>query len=758
MKKVILGMLVLCCSSMSFAENNTKNDTLYTELKNDVIVLSSTKETNSLKSLPAAVSFLSQKNLESRQITSLKEVSAFVPNFFISDYGSKYTAPIYIRGIGARTGTQTAGVYVDNIPYFNTASFDTELYDIQRIEVLRGTQSTLYGRNAMGGAVNIYTYSPLTYEGKIASVTGGSHGLFSAQLSHHKRITNKFGFSTSLYYKRNDGFFKNKFDGEKADEMESAGGRIKLVWDIRPDLQMYLVSAFDFSNQAAFPYMGIDSTDVNFDGRSSYIRRLSTNGLNIQYTNEKFILNSTSSFQYLNDNMWIDNDFTPLSIFGLNQRQKDRTFSEEITIKSNTDSNYKWSFGVFGFMNKLKLTSPVYMYADGIETLIRPNFDYINNNPNIPVNVDVTDEQLDMNSDFTQKTSGVAVFHQSTYNNLFDVKGLSVTGGLRLDYDKTQLDYNSNSVANLKATSKTNPYIPTTYYVADTAIVGIAKDDYLELLPKALIKYEFNKDGYVYASASRGYKSGGHNIQMFADLLSDALTLSMKNVTGMAASEPGMDVNDRIRFKSEYSWNYEVGGQTIFFDNSLSVNYALYYMDVRDVQISQFVSSGQGRVTVNAGKAESKGFELGLKARPCKGFYLYANYGFSDAKFKDYAVDSVTNYAGNHIPFAPQQTLSIGTSVNYEMKNKEVIDEIFLDANYAGAGKIYWTEANDITQPFYGTVNARLGFNKKAFTLEFWGKNLFDSNYNAFYFESMGKSFVQQGKPFQFGATLKVKL
>lgn len=131
--------------------NENVNDTIKTYNIGEVIVTSSTKETNDLRTLPGAVSILSPQAIATRQIDALKDISAFVPNLYMPDYGSKMTSAIYIRGIGARSSGQSIGLYVDNVPYLDKSAFDFELNDIQRIEVLRGPQGTLYGRNAMGG-------------------------------------------------------------------------------------------------------------------------------------------------------------------------------------------------------------------------------------------------------------------------------------------------------------------------------------------------------------------------------------------------------------------------------------------------------------------------------------------------------------------------------------------------------------------------------------------------------------------------------
>lgn len=756
MIRFIILSLCLFIPLFIVAENQSEKetasqDTLYTELRSDIVVLTSTKETNSLKSLPAAVSIFSPKNLKAFQITSVKDLSAIIPNFFIPNYGSKMTTPLYIRGIGARTGVQTVSLYVDNIPYFNTCVFDNELFDIQRIEVLKGTQGALYGRNSMGGIINIYTFSPLTYEGTNASVSAGNYGLFSSTLSHYRRLGNNMGIAVSGYYKRENGFFDNIYKDEKADEMESASGRMKFDWQINPELYFQYSGSFDFTLQGAFPYMLEGSEDVNFDGPSSYKRRVITNGINLQYTRPNFIISSTTGYQFLIDDMYMDQDYTPAAIFKINQSQKQNSLSQEFTIKSNTKSDYQWSNGVFGFYDYQKTVSPVMLLQDGINNMIQTGLDKMAQNPNFPI-IKITDDAINLDGIYRKPAYGGALFHQSTFNNIFDAKGLSFTFGLRLDYEKTELKYDSNTGTNFTAQQQIPPGSPVITAKADTIIKGKASSDYVELLPKFVLKYDITPKSYIYVSASRGYKAGGHNVQLFADLLSNALLTAITNPTTKTP-----DINDMISFDPEYSWNYEIGGNIDIIKNTLATSFSLYYIDVKDVQISQFVKSYQGRVTTNAGKAVSKGFELGLKLKPCNGFFLYANYGFSDARFKDYK-DEKVDYFNNHIPFAPLQTVSFGGNITYKMKNNAIIDRITLDSNFSGAGRIYWTEDNSKYQSFYGTVNARLSIEKGIFELEGWGKNIFDRDYNSFYFESLGNSFLQRGKPTQWGGTLRVRL
>ena len=179
MKRHYLGIIALGALGLQnvYAEDikANENDTIKTYNMGEVIVTSSTKETNNLRTLPGSVSILSPQMISGRQIDALKDISSFVPNLYMPDYGAKLTSAIYIRGIGARSSGQSVGLYVDNVPYLDKSTFDFELTDIQRIEVLRGPQGTLYGRNAMGGIVNIYTISPIYNQAKKISQSAGSY-------------------------------------------------------------------------------------------------------------------------------------------------------------------------------------------------------------------------------------------------------------------------------------------------------------------------------------------------------------------------------------------------------------------------------------------------------------------------------------------------------------------------------------------------------------------------------------------------------
>lgn len=752
---VLSACIMLSIQSLC-AEEPVLNDTIKTYTVDEIVITSSTKETNHFKYIPAAASIISPQDIGGRQIESLKDISSYVPNFYIPDYGSKYTSAIYIRGVGARSSGQSVGLYVDDIPYQDKATFDFELMDIQRIEVLRGPQGTLYGRNAMSGIINIYTLSPLSYQGTKISMGGGSHGIFKARASHYAKLSSNVGLAVGGYYDRGDGFFTNHYNDQKADDEESAGGRIKLEWLINPNLSFTYGLNLDFTEQGAFPYKLYDPKDgslapVNINDRSSYTRTMASNNLQLAYRGKGYTLTSTTGHQYFKDNMWLDQDFTALPIFTLNQKQDQHAFSEEVAIKSNTANNYQWSFGAYGFYNDLDTEAPVTFKEDGIKHVLQPVFDNLKEDkPDMP-HLKIMDDQLYIPGDFDTPSYGAAIFHQSTYNNLF-TEGLSITGGARLDYEKQEMTYKSNALMRLGASFK--PGMPVTELPGQqpSVVDEHITQDFWQLLPRISLKYACTDRTFTYLSVAKGYKTGGYNVQMSADYMQAQMQYDvMKKFVPAKAVKPE-SIKTVSAYKPEKSWNYEAGIRSELVKNVLKGELTLFYMDISDVQLTKFVESGNGRILTNAGKAESYGAELSMQARLFDGLQADLNYGYTHATFKDYN-DGHSDFKGKFIPYTPRHTFNIG--LNYsKLIHTGFIDQITVCAQYGGAGKIYWTEQNDISQSLYGTLNMKAGIRKGNVRLDLWGRNLTDKTYSAFYFASHGNQFLQQGKPVHFGADL----
>ncbi|MDR2775853.1 MAG: TonB-dependent receptor [Tannerella sp.] len=769
MKKIFLLLslfiIIPVNGKVSAEEKNTPQDTVRIFNMDEVVVISSSKETNKMRTLPGSVSLLSPQQIYGKQVTSIKDISSFVPNLYIPDYGAKLTSAVYIRGVGARSSGQSIGLYVDETPYMDKSSFDFELTDIQRIEVLRGPQGTLYGRNAMGGIINIYTLSPFDYQGVKASLSYGNYGQANAKISVYNKPNDKLGLSLGAYYSHRDGFFTNTYNSRKADYEDTAGGNMKLYLILSSALTASYSVSYEHTGQGAFPY-GFYHEDtktvdkVNINDKSSYERSLLSNNLSLRYQNENISVTSTTGYQYLNDDMKMDQDFSDSSLFILNQLQKQHTFTEEISVKSKNDNNYQWSFGVHGFYNKSGTDGPVEFKEDGIKTILQPVFDKLNDY-GMPGKLTITNESLYIPGDFGTPSFGTAIYHQSTCNNLLS-EGLSITAGIRLDYEKQELTYHSEAKMNLHMQiAPGRPPIDLSESYPASIINEKISQEFRQVLPKISLKYECTPRTFAYLSIAKGYKAGGYNVQMSADIMQRRMQFDVMNSfkqympPSFEITEP-QPVKEVISYRPETSWNYETGMKSMLIKDRLRTEVTLFYMDIRDLQITKFVESGNGRYLSNAGKAESYGAELSLSARLSDKLTADLNYGYTHATFLDYN-NAKENYKGKYIPYTPRHTLSTGLQYNRPLRNC-LIDRITASAQCNGTGKIYWTEENSISHPFYVIVNAQAGVHKGRISLYLWTKNLTDTDYSTFYFESLNKPCMQKGKPLQFGARLNITL
>lgn len=239
-----------------------------TELENDssihvkkdlqeVVVVGTKANRHNLS--PAAVSVMDAHQLQTRQVVNLNDLSGLLPNFYMPEYGSRQTTPISIRGVMSKVKGTAVGFYVDGIPHFETSAFDANMLDLRAVEVFRGPQGTLYGRNTIGGVINLYTPTPFEYQGTKVRLGYGNYNHTLAQFSNYTRMGNSFGTHVSGYYQHNGGYFENTFLGRKADKMNLGGGKLGFYWNPAARWNLRLISSLDYTNQGGYPYAVYDA-------------------------------------------------------------------------------------------------------------------------------------------------------------------------------------------------------------------------------------------------------------------------------------------------------------------------------------------------------------------------------------------------------------------------------------------------------------------------------------------------------------------
>ena len=711
-----------------------------------VDIVSSVKLGSNGSDNTSQVTTLDSHQLEHRHLYSVKELSTVAPNFYQPDYGSRMTSSIYVRGFGSRIDQPVVGMNIDEMPIMNKNCYDFDFFDIDRVQVLRGAQGFLFGRNTSGGAINIYTLSPLKFQGKRLMLGYGNGNSFRVKAAHYARYGGKLGWSASVNYSHSDGFFNNQERGEKCDGGDNVAVRLRVQYLIGERWSLDNIFNAGYTDEGGWAYRLYDAdkntmAPVAYNDDCSYRRFSIQNGLLLKHYSDWATFSSATCFQYMDDRMELDNDFLPLDYFTMGQYQKEHSVTQEFVVRSHDTGALRFMAGVFGFYKHNDMSAPVRFKQYGIDNLILKNANgYYYHLLGPDRELSFRDDNFVINDDFDIPAYGAAAYLQLGYK----IGNFDICGGLRVDYERSEMEYSSWALLHYKTYRSHMVYNPLL-----STFIGDNSMDALELLPAFSLSY--NGDvGNVYVSVRKGFKAGGFNTQLFSDILQNKLTGEL------IGNRQEADASSTV-YGPETSWNYEIGTHiSPFADGRLNISAALFYIDCRDQQLTVFPKGmGTGRLMSNAGKSFSYGGELAIKYNIGR-FTVDAAYGYTHAEFKEY--ESGTNdYSGKRLPFAPCETVS--ANVSYRLPaSGNFASSLSLNVGWNGIGRIYWNEENTLQQPFYGLWSASIVWEKGHFGASLWSKNLFDKEYSTFYFKSIGNDFFAQGKPLQAGISLYLKL
>ena len=734
MKKLIF--LILLWPAMASAETFGRDSTVSAHRQLDELNVVGVKQMPVAEL--AASTRINPEMVRRYGVVGLKDVSEMAPNFYIPDYGSRMTSSIYVRGLGARMDHPIIGLSVDNVPVMNKDAYDFDVPDIESIEVLRGAQSLLNGRNTMGGQVNIRTISPWNFNGWRAMLSYGRNNDLRAALSWYGVLSPSLASSVSGLFNMNDGFFKNELTNKKIDRDRSGSLRWKLCWRPHDWLSVTNAASASLTRQGGYPYESLSTGRIAYNDTCFYHRTTFADGLTAVWAGKRVVVTSVTTVQYLDDNMTLDQDFLPEDYFTLTQKRREWAFTEDLFTKG-TRGKYDWLGGVFAFTKSSHMDAPVTFYDTGIKRLIENHRNDIN--PYYPIRWD--SRSFVLGSDFDQSSRGFALYHESTYR----LDKWVFQAGLRWDTERVGLKYHSQCNTGYETYRRLDdgsyePFSHTPLVIDDGSKLS---KTYMELLPKLAVAYDF-PDVRVFATFSKAYKAGGFNTQMFSDVLQQRIMQYM----GLPMTYA---IEDIVSYKPEKSWNYELGAKSTLFGGKLHADATLFYIICRDQQLTMFPPGmTTGRIMTNAGRTHSRGAELSATWRPTDDLVFRTSYGYTHATFKHFS-DANGDYRGKRQPYAPAHTFFAAVNWQLPLATKELRPSI--NVNVRGAGDIYWNESNSVRQPFYAVLGASAALEGNDWGVRLWGENLTSTRYNTFYFVSIGNSFVQRARPWQAGVTVR---
>ena len=666
------------------------------ETLQEVIVTAARRET-SLQDTPIAVSAITREQIEVQRVESISDVQLLVPGltFTSLNHAESYVS---IRGTGIKNdapGTDLGvSVFIDDVPTTGIADNDPDLFDLQDIEVLRGPQGTLFGRNVTGGAVLIHTALPSFTPTTKLEVTYGDHDLIQTRaLASGPLLDNTLAGKLTVSMTKQDGNVANLTTHHADNAIDIASLRGQLRWTPTENLQALLsgditrdtsnsrtIKLFGTFQPTLWPklHYGPDVTDEVSDPRGD--KRIHGLSAKVDWTLPFATLTSISGYRNVQTSIDWETIGDPLGQLGSNQSERDHQVTEELHLASPSGGRrLTWIAGLFFLHSDRANYHPLYFHdlvPGAFLSTVSPTW--------------ATPNTL-TNSQEVQ-TRSVAGFASATYAI---VDPLKLTVGVRESNER------KSGHSLLSDAAGTTPYLDAHY--AHT---------WSSFTPQANLAYQPTTDLLAYATVATGFKSGGYDI----------------NATTIAGLQ--------TPFNPEKVTSYEVGVKDSALNHRLQLDLAVYRAYYHDLQVTSFNPIAVDYVTSNAASSLIQGVEFEGVAKLLDSLTAGVSYDYTDAKYRNYqsanASGPPTVYSGNRIPYVARDQWHVFANWERPLESGRGVITLGADVTYRSA--IEFDDANSASRAlvdqtkYRGVTNAHISWESatKGLTVNLWAKNLTD--------------------------------
>lgn len=750
--------IALVYASSASAEKASGNN----ELALEEIIVTARKREETFKDLPSAITVLSREAIERANIDTPMDLARLVPNVYMTQDTNFGDTQLFIRGaLNVKDSESTFAFIIDGVQEANPNSFNRQFFDLQQIEVVKGPQNAIYGRNAIGGAVIVTTRKPTDETRGFVDINTGNGPSIHAQAALSGKITDGVYGSAAFSYFDTDGLLTNEFTNNKVDFLrnESFQGRIlatpaeNLEIDMRVLLSDVSGGAINFAVQ--FPpftvldevkdgaLLNTDDTSIPFRANVQPFNNQDRQELSVKFDYDTSFATYTLIAQWDNLDEEVGSDgavnigiFAPdfmvedgLPIAGFSstpddgtqyQRRNQRNYSAELRIASpdDNDSRLNWLVGAYllDARREVLLNTGVDTGAGIIAREAVAGVDSVN----------PTATLLNSQDD----NSVIAFFAQIQYDLLDDLE-LSVAGRWE-EEDRT----NTNLVPDVIAPASILQGSPRPL----TEFPGeVRKNKFSEFTPRVSLRYSVNDDLSIFTSYARGFRSGGFNPSGSAAQV-------------LEFDDPSTTLIDT--FDSETADSYEFGFKSTLLGGRLILNGSAFYTDTNNAHFLKFFPVSIVRAVQIIEKTRQKGIELDWTARITRDLTLFGSGGYLNTTIKENTETAGTE--GNKVPFSPEFTFNIG--LNYDRQINESMG-FFTRWDYNWIGRIYFDTANTpgTDRDPVGLVNFTAGINyQDNWTFGVWAKNLLDKKYNGVGIPVGGAlNFVPRAQPVTYGVSIR---
>jgi iron complex outermembrane recepter protein len=658
------------------------------------------KEPEDARKLPVSVTAVSADTIERAGIRIVSDAAIFAPNVIFTEFTARKLSNPRFRGIGSSPGNPAVTTFLDGVPQLNSNSSSVELLDIEQIEFVRGPQSALFGRNTLGGLVNVTSRRPGAgkWTGQLSVPFGNFSSWDIRGNASGALIADTLSASAAFSYGEREGFTVNDVTGRDLDSRGAFSGKGQLLWKPARQWEARVIVSGERARDGDYALNDLAALRENpFHSSRDYEgfvnRDIFGTTILTERTGATMRLSTTTGFVKWKTEDSTDLDYSPLPLVTRNNAEDDFQFTQEVRLASTTPAKLsdtaalKWQTGVFLFTQNYQ--------QDAVNTLapfVLSQF------VGVPVSQYSPVSELD---DF-----GLGVFGQGTVTLK---EKLDIVAGLRVDYE--------NKNADLKTF-----FDPA---IAPSTVV-VAEDSFGTVSPQFAVAYRLQPQYNVYGTVSRGFKAGGFN----------------------AASPAGSEA-----YGEENTWNIEGGLKSLWANGRVALNSAVFFIDWNDLQLNVPNLNVPGQIYIaNVGGASSKGVEFDLTARPAPGVDVFGSFGYTNATFGNGSFSLGQDVSGNDIPNTPDYTASLGVQYGRAINSAA---SVYGRADIVLSGAFEYDEANSEGQDAYSLTNIRGGVRANRFFVEGWIRNAFNTTYIpvAFAYGELAPSgFIgENGAPRMFG-------
>jgi len=706
---ITVSLAALLCSSVASAQSAANQSAQSTPtFQLPTVIVTAQKEAADPQRLPVSLTPVTESTLRNAGIDIVSD--AFAPNVYFSEFTARKLSNPRFRGIGASPANPAVATYFDGVPQLNTNSSSIDLMDVGQIEFVRGPQSALFGRNAIGGLINVTSVRP-----SLAGWTGSVSVPFANHSSRDVRgsiagpvVANTLGVAVAMQYGQRDGFTVNDLTGNDLDSRSAFSAKGQLLWTPTSHWETRVIVTGERARDGDYALSdlaGLRSspfhTSRDFEGHT-YRNIFGTTVLN-RMEGARVNVSSTTGFLRWDTEDLTDLDYTPLSLLRRNNNEESFQFTEEVRVASSPNASIRLSDGAV-----LKWQGGVFLFTQNYDQNAVNTFLPSALSPFGPLTVSQTSPLASLD-DF-----GIGVYGQGTATvaNRFDF-----TAGIRVDNEQ------KDAALSTFLTPALPGFPPARNVDADESFSNVS--------PQFSAAVRLQPDKMVYAAVARGYKAGGFN----------------------PASPAGNEA-----YGEEHAWNVEGGVKTTWAAGRVLANASVFRMNWEDLQLNlpdPFVP-GQFYIA-NVGGATSSGVEVELNARVHPSVDVFGSVGYTRARFKAGSVSSGVPVGENKIPNTPDYTATLGVQLSHPIRQG-------LSVYARGEGTFYgafvYDDLNTARQDAYSVANFRAGARGRYLFAEAWVRNAFDTHYIpiAFAYGALAPSgFVgEMGRPRTFGVSAGV--